>query len=75
MLETAQKKIGDLKANNSGRISRSSMHSSDEDDKSKIVYLEQQVWTLHSYYILENLKCVLADRWSGGPTGGGTFRG
>lgn len=43
MLEVAQKKIGDLKANNSGRISRSSMHSSDEDDKSKIAYLEQQV--------------------------------
>lgn len=43
MLESAQKKIGDLKANNAGRQSRGSMHSSDEDDKSKIAYLEQQV--------------------------------
>lgn len=43
MLEVAQKKIGDLKANNTGRQSRSSMHSSDDDDKSKIAYLEQQV--------------------------------
>jgi len=43
MLEVAQKKIGDLKANNTGRQSRGSMHSSDDDDKSKIAYLEQQV--------------------------------
>lgn len=43
MLEVAQKKIGELKANNTGRQSRSSMHSSDDDDKSKIAYLEQQV--------------------------------
>ncbi|KAH8305458.1 hypothetical protein KR018_006130 [Drosophila ironensis] len=42
MLEVAQKKIGDLKANNTGRQSRGSMHSSDDDDKSKIAYLEQQ---------------------------------
>lgn len=51
MLEVAQKKIGDLKANNSGRISRSSMHSSDEDDKSKIAYLEQQVSEI-AYYVI-----------------------
>lgn len=46
MLESAQKKIGELKSN-TGRQSRSSMHSSDDDDKSKIAYLEQQV----CYYI------------------------
>lgn len=43
LLEGAQKTISDLKAN-SGRASRSSIHSSgDEDDKSKIQNLEQQV--------------------------------
>lgn len=47
MLEVAQKKIGDLKANNTGRQSRGSMHSSDDDDKSKIAYLEQQVRELY----------------------------
>lgn len=51
MLEVAQKKIGDLKANNTGRQSRGSMHSSDDDDKSKIAYLEQQVWKHWRYYL------------------------
>ncbi|XP_055847523.1 kinectin isoform X3 [Episyrphus balteatus] len=45
LLESAQKKIGDLKAN-TGRQSRGSMHSSDDDDKSKIAYLEQQIGCL-----------------------------
>lgn len=56
MLEVAQKKIGDLKANNSGRISRSSMHSSDEDDKSKIAYLEQQVSKVACVIVNEESK-------------------
>lgn len=51
MLEVAQKKIGDLKANNTGRQSRGSMHSSDDDDKSKIAYLEQQVWKHWRHYL------------------------
>lgn len=42
LLEAAQKTIGDLK-NSSGRISRASLNSGDEDDKSKIITLEQQV--------------------------------
>lgn len=44
LLESAQKKIGDLKSSNTGRISRNSIHSSDnDDDRTKIHYLEQQV--------------------------------
>ncbi|KAG4066400.1 hypothetical protein HA402_007036 [Bradysia odoriphaga] len=45
LLEAAQKTIGELK-NSSGRISRSSINSGDEDDKSKILALEQQVGCL-----------------------------
>lgn len=45
LLEAAQKSIGELK-NNNGRISRSSLNSGDEDDKSKILLLEQQVGCL-----------------------------
>lgn len=43
LLEAAQKNIGELKNSTSGRISRASMNSGDEDDKSKISSLEQQV--------------------------------
>ncbi|KAM7351098.1 uncharacterized protein ACRADG_004081 isoform 3-T5 [Cochliomyia hominivorax] len=56
MLESAQKKIGDLKANNAGRQSRSSMHSSDEDDKSKIAYLEQQLGCLEDQLVEARLE-------------------
>ncbi|XP_037040029.1 centrosomal protein of 290 kDa isoform X1 [Bradysia coprophila] len=45
LLEAAQRTIGELK-NSSGRISRSSINSGDEDDKSKILALEQQVGCL-----------------------------
>ncbi|XP_032584634.1 myosin-6 isoform X6 [Drosophila mojavensis] len=56
MLELAQKKIGDLKANNTGRQSRSSMHSSDDDDKSKIAYLEQQIGHLEDQLVEARLE-------------------
>ncbi|ALC38643.1 CG18304 [Drosophila busckii] len=56
MLEVAQKKIGDLKANNTGRQSRSSMHSSDDDDKSKIAYLEQQIGHLEDQLVEARLE-------------------
>ncbi|KAL7742035.1 hypothetical protein ACLKA6_018287 [Drosophila palustris] len=56
MLEVAQKKIGDLKANNTGRQSRSSMHSSDDDDKSKIAYLEQQIGHLEDQLVESRLE-------------------
>ncbi|XP_073824644.1 LOW QUALITY PROTEIN: uncharacterized protein [Musca autumnalis] len=56
MLESAQKKIGDLKANNAGRQSRGSMHSSDEDDKSKIAYLEQQIGCLEDQLVEARLE-------------------
>ncbi|XP_064548858.1 myosin-2 heavy chain isoform X2 [Drosophila montana] len=56
MLELAQKKIGDLKANNTGRQSRSSMHSSDDDDKSKIAYLEQQIGHLEDQLVESRLE-------------------
>uniref|UniRef100_A0A1I8NS90 Uncharacterized protein n=1 Tax=Stomoxys calcitrans TaxID=35570 RepID=A0A1I8NS90_STOCA len=56
MLESAQKKIGDLKANNAGRQSRGSMHSSDEDDKSKIAYLEQQIGSLEDQLVEARLE-------------------
>ncbi|KAL9930056.1 uncharacterized protein ACN427_014690 isoform 2-T7 [Glossina fuscipes fuscipes] len=56
MLESAQKKIGDLKANSSGRQSRTSMHSSDEDDKSKIAYLEQQIGCLEDQLVESRLE-------------------
>ncbi|XP_065355494.1 golgin subfamily A member 4 isoform X2 [Calliphora vicina] len=56
MLESAQKKIGDLKANNTGRQSRGSMHSSDEDDKSKIAYLEQQIGCLEDQLVDARLE-------------------
>lgn len=62
MLEVAQKKIGDLKANNTGRQSRGSMHSSDDDDKSKIAYLEQQVRELYPILIPANIKFFLLIR-------------
>ncbi|KAH8409911.1 hypothetical protein KR009_000827 [Drosophila setifemur] len=55
MLEVAQKKIGDLKANNTGRQSRGSMHSSDDDDKSKIAYLEQQIGHLEDQLVESRL--------------------
>lgn len=45
MLEAAQKTISELK-NSSGRISRASLNSGDEDDKSKILTLEQQIGCL-----------------------------
>ncbi|XP_039226901.1 rootletin isoform X1 [Drosophila yakuba] len=56
MLEVAQKKIGDLKANNTGRQSRGSMHSSDDDDKSKIAYLEQQIGHLEDQLVESRLE-------------------
>uniref|UniRef100_W8AYS8 Uncharacterized protein n=1 Tax=Ceratitis capitata TaxID=7213 RepID=W8AYS8_CERCA len=56
MLESAQKKIGDLKANSTGRQSRSSMHSSDDDDKSKIAYLEQQIGCLEDQLVESRLE-------------------
>ncbi|XP_043950387.1 myosin-16 isoform X4 [Drosophila biarmipes] len=56
MLEVAQKKIGDLKANNTGRQSRGSMHSSDDDDKSKIAYLEQQIGNLEDQLVESRLE-------------------
>ncbi|EDW03674.1 GH11364 [Drosophila grimshawi] len=56
MLEVAQKKIGDLKANNTGRQSRSSIHSSDDDDKSKIAYLEQQIGHLEDQLVESRLE-------------------
>ncbi|XP_058984368.1 myosin-9 isoform X3 [Musca domestica] len=56
MFESAQKKIGDLKANNAGRQSRGSMHSSDEDDKSKIAYLEQQIGCLEDQLVEARLE-------------------
>ncbi|XP_017069943.2 LOW QUALITY PROTEIN: myosin-7 [Drosophila eugracilis] len=56
MLEMAQKKIGDLKANNTGRQSRGSMHSSDDDDKSKIAYLEQQIGHLEDQLVESRLE-------------------
>ncbi|CAD6997122.1 unnamed protein product [Ceratitis capitata] len=56
MLESAQKKIGDLKANSTGRQSRSSMHSSDDDDKSKIAYLEQQIGCLEDQLVEARLE-------------------
>ncbi|XP_030376635.1 myosin-7 isoform X2 [Scaptodrosophila lebanonensis] len=56
MLEVAQKKIGDLKANNTGRQSRGSMHSSDDDDKSKIAYLEQQIGHLEDQLVEARLE-------------------
>lgn len=44
LLESAQKKIGELKSNSTGRISRNSIHSSDnDDDRTKIHYLEHEV--------------------------------
>lgn len=43
LLEGAQKTITDLKSNNSGRVSRASMNSGDEDDKSKIGQMEKQI--------------------------------
>jgi len=58
MLEVAQKKIGDLKANNTGRQSRGSMHSSDDDDKSKIAYLAQQV--KEKIFKLSRILCDLS---------------
>lgn len=45
LLEGAQKKISDLKQSGSGRQSRTSVHS-DDDDKSKIHALEQQIGCL-----------------------------
>ncbi|XP_054742028.1 myosin-11 isoform X4 [Anastrepha obliqua] len=56
MLESAQKKIGDLKASSTGRQSRGSMHSSDDDDKSKIAYLEQQVGCLEDQLVESRLE-------------------
>ncbi|XP_011190178.2 myosin-11 isoform X5 [Zeugodacus cucurbitae] len=56
MLESAQKKIGDLKANSTGRQSRNSMHSSDDDDKSKIAYLEQQIGCLEDQLVEARLE-------------------
>jgi len=44
LLEGAQKAIGELKQG--GRLSRTSQHSGDEDDKSKIITLEQTVGCL-----------------------------
>uniref|UniRef100_A0A034VB24 Uncharacterized protein n=1 Tax=Bactrocera dorsalis TaxID=27457 RepID=A0A034VB24_BACDO len=55
MLESAQKKIGELKSN-TGRQSRSSMHSSDDDDKSKIAYLEQQIGCLEDQLVEARLE-------------------
>ncbi|XP_067621469.1 uncharacterized protein [Eurosta solidaginis] len=55
MLESAQKKIGDLKSN-TGRQSRGSMHSSDDDDKSKIAYLEQQIGCLEDQLVEARLE-------------------
>ncbi|KAL5282113.1 SOGA3 family protein [Megaselia abdita] len=47
LLESAQKKISDLKSNNTGRISRNSIHSSDnDDDRAKVHFLEKQIGTL-----------------------------
>lgn len=43
LLEASQKTVAELKSNTSGRISRASINSGDEDDKSKIIILEQQV--------------------------------
>lgn len=45
LLEAAQKTISELK-HSSGRISRGSLNSGDEDDKSKILVLEQQIGCL-----------------------------
>ncbi|CAD7085418.1 unnamed protein product [Hermetia illucens] len=45
LLESAQKTIGELKQN-SGRVSRASLNSGDEDDKGKILALEQQLGCL-----------------------------
>ncbi|XP_037957254.1 myosin-2 heavy chain isoform X3 [Teleopsis dalmanni] len=56
MLESAQKKIGELKANTTGRHSRSSMHSSDDDDKSKIAYLDQQIGCLEDQLVEARLE-------------------
>lgn len=44
LLEAAQKSMAEIKQ--SGRLSRGSIHSGDEDDKSKILALEQQVGCL-----------------------------
>ncbi|XP_036321037.1 centrosome-associated protein CEP250 isoform X2 [Rhagoletis pomonella] len=56
LLESAQKKIGDLKASSTGRQSRGSMHSSDDDDKSKIAYLEQQIGCLEDQLVEARLE-------------------
>ncbi|XP_055710579.1 myosin-10 isoform X2 [Phlebotomus papatasi] len=57
LLEGAQKTIHDLK-HSSGRQSRASVHSSgDEDDKSKIVALEQQVGCLEDELSESRLEC------------------
>lgn len=42
LLEASKKTIKDLKTN-SGRTSKASVNSGDEDDKSKILVLEQKV--------------------------------
>uniref|UniRef100_A0A1B0GKL6 Putative myosin-11 n=1 Tax=Lutzomyia longipalpis TaxID=7200 RepID=A0A1B0GKL6_LUTLO len=57
LLEGAQKTIHDLK-HSSGRHSRASIHSSgDEDDKSKILALEQQVGCLEDELSESRLEC------------------
>ncbi|XP_059616735.1 myosin heavy chain, striated muscle [Phlebotomus argentipes] len=57
LLEGAQKTIHDLK-HSSGRHSRASIHSSgDEDDKSRIVSLEQQVGCLEDELSESRLEC------------------
>lgn len=43
LLEGAKKTIKELRSNSSGRVSKASMNSGDEDDKSKILTLEQKV--------------------------------
>lgn len=58
LLESAQKKIGDLKSSGTGRVSRNSIHSSDnDDDRNKIHYLEQQV--IHKCYYLKYILYLI----------------